>query len=93
MSSKRTRLINLWNERAGLCHWCARKTELPPSGVVLDYQHDLLATRDHLIDRLNGRGHGTLNRTVLSCYRCNQARNWESQAAARGAVELWCHAS
>ena len=96
MSRKHEYRKRLWQERDGLCHWCGIKTVLPPSGRILRHQPANLATIDHLDDRLSER-RGCFEgwegrRTVLSCFRCNQARARESEAMAVGKVELWVHA-
>jgi hypothetical protein len=80
--SKKKRRDRLWHERAGMCHWCAVKTVLPPSGVMLRHHPDNLATIDHLDGRLSpDRGkHSGKERTVLACRRCNQQRGQEALA-------------
>ena len=85
-SKIRARRNKLWRLRGGLCHWCGIKTVLPqflPKGRGTQPGH--MATLDHLDDRLSGRrgsftGKG-VERTVLSCLKCNSERGKESEAA------------
>lgn len=80
----------LWHDRHGMCHYCKIKTVLPKVlaeslGLKVEdmfrklkkeqYYH--MATIDHLVPRYDIRRlqKTTKERTVLCCWKCNQARN------------------
>lgn len=83
------RLIRLWQEDCQ-CYWCKQPTVLvvAPPGTNGKHQHAAnfseRATIDHLHSRLSGNrrqyNDGT-EQTVLACYKCNQRRCREEQAA------------
>lgn len=83
------RLITLWRRNC-LCHWCKRATVLVvvPAGTTGQHLHatqfNERATIDHLHSRLSGRRkqrNDGVEQTVLACYKCNQRRCREEQAA------------
>ncbi len=85
----RRRLIRLWLEDCR-CHWCEQPTVLlvaPPGGtgkVRHASSYPERATIDHLYSRLNGQRRQVVDgteTTVLVCYKCNQRRCREEQAA------------
>lgn len=66
------------------CHWCECLTRLLDRKLRHGEKMPLdLATIDHLDDRLSPeRGkHKGEDRTVLACWKCNNDRNREAQAA------------
>lgn len=82
--SRRKFKVWLWQEQAGLCHWCGEAISLyfdpPPSGRPMPTD---TATFDHLDDRFStqrGKHPGKI-RTVLACLPCNNRRGVVSQAA------------
>ena len=94
-SAYREHRRKLWIERGGLCHWCGIKTVLPWLGSAnLKRQPKRLATLDHLLSRwetLRCSRPRSVEGTVLSCLKCNQARAVEAKAeytARTGKAEL-----
>lgn len=74
----RKRREKLWKEESGKCFWCGVITSLPPQGEAKVIPTPELATLDHLRTRLDNTRQepNTQNeqRTVLSCWACNNAR-------------------
>ena len=63
------------------CHWCGTKVVMVTGSRVKSFP-DNAATLDHRHGRLDPRRRvdsGPSNRTVLSCWRCNQIRCVEDQ--------------
>lgn len=73
----RKRKEKLWREKNGKCYWCNRDTVIPPSNANLRCKPET-ATIDHLRTKLmkNRKQPNYTNeeRTVLSCFECNQVR-------------------
>lgn len=79
MSRKiRERRERLWAKANGICYWCNIKTVMPKRGVHNSTPTNDLATVDHLRSRLNTSRHEpnvtNEERTVLSCWQCNNIR-------------------
>lgn len=74
----RKRRDKLWQDKKAQCYWCRIETILPPRGATRIEHKDNLATLDHLRSRLkpNRQEPNTTNeeRTVLSCWKCNNIR-------------------
>jgi hypothetical protein len=69
--------LNLFHKTGGVCYWCGCQTALPPSGVSVKEPPPNEATVDHLDERFSGRKGSHPNgveRTVLACRACNEAR-------------------
>lgn len=83
----RKRREKLWDEKQGKCYWCGVDTILPPRGATRIEHHDNLATLDHLRSRLKPDRQIPNNtneeRTVLSCWLCNNLRGRLDQLATQ----------
>lgn len=67
------------------CYWCRVLTVMSESGVILSFQPDNLATRDHLIAKKDRRSSADNYIMVLACRACNQRRNVEDRQQGEGA--------
>jgi hypothetical protein len=87
MSSKiRKRREKLWIEGKGKCYWCGITTVMPTRGKHENPASDNLATIDHLRSRFDHLWRLEPNitneeRTVLSCWACNNTRGILHQKA------------
>lgn len=94
----RKRRERLWIENKGVCFYCGITTELPKRGSNPKKKPLNLATLDHLRTRLHiaydvdgnplpGCRHEPNNtneeRTVLSCWSCNQVRGIMDQKSTQ----------
>lgn len=93
LEKKRNQMARLFKEQKGLCFWCQRKMALtlrPKAIRGVPPPDPLMATIDHLDDRLNPlRGSfRSQERHVVACYECNHRRGCENQENLSKA-ELW----
>jgi hypothetical protein len=83
----RKRRDKLWIEKDKKCYWCGIDTVLPQRGNNRALPTPNLATLDHLRTRMDHNRTEPNNtneeRSVLSCWRCNQLRGICDQKATQ----------
>lgn len=71
----RGRMLTLWEQQAGRCYWCKRRTFLPheegyySKGGAPTCLARLAGTLDHMFSKIHGP------RYVMACYGCNTRRS------------------
>lgn len=72
---RKKRLLNLYMDSRGKCHYCGIDTTLPPPNAGSKYHKPTTATIEHIYPRTDIRrllqSHYFEN-TVLACFECNQ---------------------
>jgi hypothetical protein len=75
-SKERKKIKELLVEHFGKCFWCKIPVIIYPHGTYI-FPPDDLATFDHLKSKGRGRKLGENTPKVLSCRKCNMAREYK----------------